>query len=172
MRAVAPALLALAAAAPAEAAVKSSAAGGFTVESSAVVPASPAEVYAMLARVGEWWNGAHRYSGDAANLSLDPRAGGCFCERLPKEGGSVEHMRVVLAWPGRMLRLSGGLGPLQGEGVAGSLSWTLAPTAAGTEITQTYSVGGYVAGGADKLAPIVDQVLGEQLDRLKARLAR
>ncbi len=31
----------------------------------------------------------------------------------------------------------------------------------------TYSVGGFIDGGFDKMAPAVDGVLGEQLERLK-----
>jgi hypothetical protein len=166
------ALAPLAVGAPAMAEVKSAAASGFEIESRAVVPTSPADTYRMLGRIGEWWNPAHSYSGDAANLSLEPSAGGCFCETMPKEGGKVEHMRVLLSWPGSMLRLQGGLGPLQGEGASGTLTWTLRPSGKGSEIVQNYIVGGYFRGGADKLAPIVDKVMAEQLDRLKARLSR
>jgi uncharacterized protein YndB with AHSA1/START domain len=171
MRALPVLLLAFGAGAPAAAAVKSSGPDGFVVEMTATAKAPPGEVYAMLGRPAEWWNPAHSYSGKAANLSLDLRAGGCFCERLT-EGGGVEHMRVVLAWPGQMLRLQGGLGPLQGEAVAGSLTWALKAVPGGTEIVQTYRVAGQVEDGADKLAPIVDKVLAEQLNRLQARLSR
>ena len=38
------------------------------------------------------------------------------------------------------------------------------------KIAQSYIFGGYVRGGADKIAPLVDQVLGEQLSRLKIYL--
>ncbi|HEX5184691.1 MAG TPA: SRPBCC family protein [Allosphingosinicella sp.] len=166
------ALAALAPASPAAAAVKGAAPGGFEVESSAVVAASPASVYAMLGRPGEWWAPAHTYSHDARNLTLALRAGGCFCERLPTTGGSVEHLRVVYADPGRMLRLQGGLGPLQGEGVAGSLTVTLKAVPQGTEIVMNYIVGGYLRADDANLAPIVDRVLAEQLARLAARLRR
>ncbi len=56
--------------------------------------------------------------GSAANLSLEARAGGCWCERLA-DGGSVEHLRVLLVSPGRMLRMRGALGPFQGLAVDG-----------------------------------------------------
>lgn len=165
------ALLALAASFPALAEVKTASSAGFEVEARAIVAASPAETYAMLGRIGSWWNPAHSYSGRAANLRLDPNAGGCFCETL-EGGGSVEHMRVVQALPGSMLRLQGGLGPLQAEGAAGTLTWSLKPAGSGTEIVQTYIVGGCVRGGADKLAQPVDQVLADQLARLAARLGK
>lgn len=150
------------AASPGIAAVKSATPAGFEVESRATVRATPAEAYAALGRIGRWWNSDHTYSGDAANLTLDLKAGGCMCEAIPADGGSIEHMRVVYARPGAALRLQGGLGPLQGEAVSGTLTWTLTPAAGGTEIVQTYIVGGNVRGGADKLAPLVDQVLAEQ----------
>lgn len=161
--------LLLPAAAPAAAEVKSSSPSGFEVQSRVIVAASPADAYAALARIEEWWNPEHSYSGKAANLSLDPQAGGCFCERLDG-GGTVEHLRVVQARPGQLLRLRGGLGPLQAQAVAGTLSWALKPAAGGTEISQTYVVGGYIAGGAEKLAPLVDKVLAEQLERLQQKL--
>jgi hypothetical protein len=164
-------LIALAAASPAMAEVKSAAPAGFAVESRVVVAATPAEAYAQIVRIDQWWDAAHSYSGKAANLTLDARAGGCFCERLA-DGGSVEHMRVVSARPGAELRLQGGLGPLQAEAVTGSLSWSLKPAGRGTEIVQRYVVGGYVEGGADRVAPVVDQVLAGQLLRLQQKLGR
>ena len=160
-------LAALASAAAAE--VKSSAPGSFEVQSVAVVRASPAETYARLGRIQEWWDPAHSYSGKAANLRLGLRAGDCFCERLD-DGGSVEHMRVVQARPGAMLRLQGGLGPLQGEAVSGTLTWTLKAVPSGTQVTQNYVVGGFLRPGGDKLAPAVDRVLDMQLQRLQKRL--
>ena len=166
------ALAALLAAAPAAAEVKSAEAGGFEVESKAVVAATPAETYAMLGRIGEWWNKEHTYSGDAANMSLKLKVGGCFCERIPEGNGRIEHGRVIYTRPGVTLRLQGGLGPLQELGMAGVLTWSLKSVPGGTEIVQTYRVGGYVKGGADKLAPIVDMVMAEQLAGLQRRMAR
>ena len=40
----------------------------------------------------------------------------------------------------------------------------------GTLLEFYYAVGGYSAGGLDQLAPLVDQVLSEQLGRLKTHL--
>jgi hypothetical protein len=99
-------------------------------------------------------------------LSLELRAGGCFCERL-KDGGSVQHLQVVYAAPGQGLRLRGALGPLQMEGVDGTLAWTLKPAEGGTSVTQSYVVGGYIRSGMEQWAPRVDRVLDEQLQRLK-----
>jgi uncharacterized protein YndB with AHSA1/START domain len=163
--------VALASGSAAQPEVRSSSASGFEVQSVVTVKANAADTYAMLARIGEWWNPSHSYSGKAANLSLTLAAGGCFCERLD-DGGAVEHMRVVQARPGKLLRLQGGLGPLQGEGVSGTLTWSLKAVPGGTEISQNYIVGGYFRGGGATLAGPVGQVLEEQLGRLKARLER
>lgn len=130
---------------------------------------SAARAYAALGEVDRWWEGAHTYSGDAANLSLEMRPGGCFCEAL--EGGGVEHGRVVLAWPAQgTLRLVGGLGPLQGEGVAAVLTWQVRAGDGGVEIVQTYNIGG-AAPDTLAWAEPVDQVMRTQLDRLAAHLA-
>lgn len=155
------------AASPAAAEVKSATEQGFEVGSVTTIAAPPTKVYAALVDIGSWWNPDHSFSGDAKNMTIDSRPGGCFCEKLP-DGGGVEHMRVAYVQPGQVLRLRGGLGPLQGEGVEGALTWTLKPAGAGTAIEMSYVVGGYVRMGAAKLAPLVDMVLGEQMARLKA----
>jgi uncharacterized protein YndB with AHSA1/START domain len=155
----------LAVAGPAAAEVKSVTANGFEVASMAMIAAPPDRVYAALGEVGHWWSPSHTFSKDAANLSMELRAGSCFCERL-KSGGSVQHM-VVYAAPGAGLRLRGALGPLQVEGVEGTLSWTLKPADGGTSVAQSYVVGGYIRTGMEQWAPRVDRVLDEQLQRLK-----
>lgn len=142
-------------------------ANGFQVKRSAVLNAPADRVYAALSQPSQWWSKDHTWSGSAANLSLAPMAGGCFCEKLPN-GGSVLHMTVVYAQPGKALRLFGALGPLQTSGAAGHLAWTLSEADGKTTLTQTYDVGGYRKGGLDKIAPAVDQVLSAQFDRLKA----
>lgn len=158
----------LASAAGAE--VKSVSPAHFEVESKVVAAGTPSQAYEMLGRVGEWWNKDHSYSGDAANLSLALKAGGCFCETLA-DGGTVEHLRIIFARPGRMLRAKGGLGPLQGEAVTGTLTWSLKAVEGGTEITQSYIVSGHLRGGMVEMAPAVDQMLAEQLSGLQKRLA-
>src|SRR5215475_2054490 len=125
---------------------------GFAIRETATVPADPARAWSALVEVGKWWDPAHTYSGDAANLSIDPKPQGCWCEKLPGKGG-VEHMTVLFADPGKLLRFSGGLGPLQSMAVAGVMTWTFAPAAGGTAVEVTYSVGGYNRGGFKDLAP-------------------
>jgi len=140
---------------------------GFLVQNEAAIQAAPDTVYACLThRIPQWWDPGHTFSGDSHNLSLDPRPGGCFCEALPGRGG-VRHLTVVCADEGRLLRLVGGLGPLQESGVSGSLSLQLEAAGDGTKMTWTYSVGGFFPGGLDRIAPAVDAVLRGQLLRLK-----
>src|SRR5204863_72537 len=118
-------------------------------------------VYAALGEVGHWWDPSHTFSRDAANLSMELRAGGCFCERL-KDGGSVQHLQVVYAAPGQGLRLRGALGPLRTEGVDGALSWRLKAGEGGTSVTLSYVLGGYIRSGMEQWAPEVDRVLAEE----------
>src|SRR5205807_3937946 len=97
----------------------------FLVKLETNIHAPVAKVYeALVAQIGLWWNPEHTYSHDATNLSIDPRPGGCFCEKLPN-GGGVEHLRVVYIVPRETVRFSGTLGPLQASGLAGSMTWKL-----------------------------------------------
>ena len=139
---------------------------GFLVRYQLDIGAPAATVFdALVGHVGSWWNEKHTYSGDSRNLSIDARAGGCFCEKLPN--GSVEHMRVIYLKANEALRMTGALGPLQASGVSGAMTWRLLPAASGTQLELTYSVGGFMASGFEAIAPAVEQVLREQADRLK-----
>lgn len=149
----------------ASAAVVDSSASGFTVKATRTIHASPATVFAKLLQVGDWWDPVHTYSHDAHNLSIDAKAGGCYCEKL-SGGGGVKHMEVVFLQPGKRLVMTGGLGPMQAMGVAASLAIDLAPSADGTLLTYSYAVGGYSPTGLNTLAPIIDTVLGQQFTRL------
>src|ERR1051326_2173618 len=140
---------------------------GFLVKFDVSINAPAAKVYdASIGQVGSWWNPEHTYSHDAKNLSIDARPGGCFCEKLPN-GGGIEHARVIYVAPREVLRLSGALGPLQASGVAGTLTWKLTSGTDNTHIQLTYTVGGFIDGGFEKMAPLVENVLRQQLDRLK-----
>src|SRR5262249_495197 len=130
------------------------------------VAAKADAVYVALVEPGHWWDSAHTFSRNAANLTLDARAGGCWCETLAA-GGTVQHLIVVLAMPGKTLRLPGALGTLQGLGVDGAMTWKIAPSQDGSEIELTYAVGGFAKDGLDKLAGPVDGVLDAQVQRLK-----
>lgn len=159
---------------PAAAEVVRQAPQGFVVRATAEVAATPEQTWTELIAPSRWWNPRHSFSGDAANLSLTPVAGGCFCERLPsangRDDGGVEHMRVVNVEARRVLRMAGGLGPLQSEAVSGVLTITLKATDKGSRILFEYVVGGYMRYTTDEIAPVVDKVVGEQLSRLALAL--
>jgi uncharacterized protein YndB with AHSA1/START domain len=165
---VTPAVLFAILAGPLRGEVVETTAAGFVVRNTATINASPANVYAALTdRVGGWWDPSHTFSHDARNLSLDARPGGCFCERLP-DGGGVQHMRVVYASPGKLLRLTGAIGPLQEAALTATMTWNLQQRGAATTVELIYTVGGFRAGGFRDIPTVVDGVLRGQLARLKA----
>lgn len=152
---------------PAPAEVVRAADTGFATQHKLTIAAPPAKVWETLLQPARWWDGAHTYSGSAANLSLDARPGGCWCEKTA--GGGVEHMRIVYLAANDTLRMTGGLGPLQAMPVTAVLTVTLKPAGAGTELTASYAVAGPGLGG---IAAPVDGVLGGQWTRLKAAAER
>jgi hypothetical protein len=138
---------------------------GFSLKIQTQTKAAPTIAYDAFAHIGQWWHPDHSYSGDAGNLSLQLTPGGAFLETLPS-GGFVKHMELVYADPGKEIRLLGGLGPLQSMGLVGALSVSFEPgEQGGTAITMTYNVSGYTPGGLEGLAPIVDRVQREQMQR-------
>lgn len=146
--------------------IADSAANGFTYKLTLNIQAPSDTVYQRLLTIGNWWSSDHTYSGDAHNMSIDARPMGCWCEKLPN-GGGVRHMQVVNIMPGKMLVMTGGLGPLQSMAATGAMKITLAPAENGTRLVVTYSVTGYLPAGMNTLAPPVDQVLTEQFTRFK-----
>jgi hypothetical protein len=139
---------------------------GFVVTHRKEVLATPQQVFEAIGRIDRWWNGAHSYSGQASNLSLDLNAGGCFCERW--DGGSVLHATVVYVAKGSAVRLVGGLGPLQALPVNAVLTFGTGVVDGKTMLNVTYRVAGNAEAGLDKLAGPVDGVIGEATGRLIA----
>src|ERR1700727_805662 len=109
-------ILLLVATVPAFATVVDIAANGFTGQVAAHIAAPPTKVYAALIKPAHWWDAEHTFSGSAANLTLEAKAGGCWCEKLA-DGGSAVHMTVVHVEPGKGLTLRGALGPFQNYAV-------------------------------------------------------
>ncbi|MEP2100836.1 MAG: SRPBCC family protein [Parasphingorhabdus sp.] len=172
-------LVAILGASSAQAEVSNTADNGFTVKHLTVVNGSAEDVWKTIIAPARWWNGEHSFSGNADNFYLVPQAGGCFCELLRTTSedniksaeGSVQHMRVLFAQNGKALRMSGALGPLQGEAVTGTLTIGLRPDGDNTAVSFVYKVGGYMEFPVDQIAPAVDGVIGEQLTRLAALFA-
>jgi uncharacterized protein YndB with AHSA1/START domain len=146
--------------------IADSSSNSFTVSYERKINITSARIYtSFTADIAKWWDPDHTWSGSAANLSIVPEAGGCFCEKL-ENGGSVQHMRVLYAAPGQVFRMSGGLGPLQQFPVNGILTLNIKESPDGFSIvTLSYSVGGFIPGGLPKLAGAVDQVMGIQFER-------
>lgn len=163
-------LLCLLLAAPAQAAVLDAKPAGFTVENDVEVATDADATWAALVRqVDRWWPRDHTWWGDEGRLSIEPRAGGCFCEIAT--GREARHLEVVFVDPGKVLRMTGGLGPLQGMGLHGVLEFRLAPReGGGTRITLWYRVGGYAPDDLSAFAPVVDRVQAMQLGGLATLL--
>ncbi|MGH8030341.1 MAG: hypothetical protein ACREO3_10445 [Arenimonas sp.] len=160
---------ALLAASPAFASVESATADGFLVRHEVMVPVDSKTAFAELVHPEHWWNDAHTWSGSAANLSLDPRAGGCWCERWAK--GEAEHGVVIRVVRDESLRVRAAFGPLQDMALNGVFDLTLSHVEGGTKIVATYRINGPASANLDKLAAPVDGVIGEQVERLRQRLA-
>lgn len=166
---------ALGLAAPAIAEVETVTEQGFVTRDVATLSATPRQVWLALIKPADWWNDDHTWSGDAANLSLVPSAGGCFCEAIPGEGdipldGSAQHAVVVQAIPDKMLRVRGGLGPLQAVPATGVLTISLEEIEGGTKVTWEYNVGGPLGFEIDAISKAVDGVMSQQLRGLSGLL--
>ncbi len=170
----------LASSAPASAEIKAQGENGFNVVHISEVEAAPDEIWKRLLSPKDYWSKEHSWSGSSAGFFIDAQAGGCFCELLqgkqtdskPANAGSVEHMRVIFAQPGKVLRMQGALGPLQSEAVLGTLTVAMQPMPAKkngqplTKLSFSYVVGGYMRYKVSEIAPAVDKVIGEQFASL------
>jgi len=139
---------------------------GFTSTFREEIQATPEAAWNAIVQIPRWWSDEHTWSGKAANMVLEPQAGGCWCERW--DGQSVVHGQVAWLNPGRLLRLYANLGPLQELPVHAVLTIVTGAQDGKTFLRLTYRVGGPPDAGLEKLALIVDQVLARQYRRLKA----
>ncbi len=174
------ALAAFVISAPAHAEVKAQSDTGFNVVHIAEVEAAPDVIWKRLISPKDYWSKEHSWSGSSAGFYIDAQAGGCFCELMQDKGadskakpaGSVEHMRVIFAQPGKVLRMQGALGPLQSEAVLGTLTVAIQAVAAKnggkplTKLSFSYVAGGYMRYKVSEIAPSVDKVIGEQFANL------
>lgn len=142
---------------------------GFIIENQVTVSRQAEDVWrALINDVDQWWPKDHTWwKGD---LSIEPIAGGCFCEI--KHDLSAAHMHISYVEPNKTLRMIGALGPLQEMGVSGALTWKFTPINDQVQLTLTYAVSGISPSGFEALAPIVDQVQATQLGALAEYVAR
>ena len=152
-------------ASPVRSEIKDASPSGFTIENSIVVPVDAAAAWqALIGNVDSWWPKDHTWWGADSKLTIDARAGGCFCEL--GNDRQAQHLQVVFVDPPKLLRMTGGLGPLQGMGLSGVLEWRFAAMANGTRITLWYRAGGYTPDDLRKFAAVVDRVQASQLGGL------
>ena len=153
---------ALALASPAAADVVHADNHGFEVSHSVSVKLPAADALMAFTRVSSWWMADHTYSGSSANLSLDPRPGGCLCEHFPT-GGGIEHLRVTYFEPGKYLILTGAMGPLLHEAVTGVMNVHVRQT----RLTLDYRASGFANGGGEKFAAMADRMLGDTIEHYR-----
>jgi len=151
----------------AAATVTGSTADGFIIEHSFEVRAGAASTYqTFIEKIGTWWSPEHTYSGKSQNMAIDARPNGCFCERWGT-GAGILHMTVLYVDPNKTIRFSGGLGPLQEMAVSGVMTVDFSEQGNRTKVLFKYAVSGRAALELDKIAPLVDQVLVEQMTRFE-----
>lgn len=162
----APTLMLMLLAAPASAEVVQRSADSFTLHYSETAGVGRGDVLMAIESVAAWWDSAHTYSGEAANLRLDLTPGGCLCEALA-DGTTFEHGRVT-AFDDDQLTLDAPLGPLKGRATRADLTFSWSEPAWPTNGDETRVTLSFVieGPGLGAFADAVDQVMQGQYDRL------
>lgn len=150
--------------------VKLATADAMLIQHQFQIGAPVAKVWESLVHPNLWWPPDHTWSGKREALSLEATAGGCYCERW--DGRSARHGHVVMVVPQQVLSLDAALGPFLEMAVSGILSIKLSEKDAVTTAIVTYRVSGDPAHKLDVLAPIVDQVIGQQFGAFAADAAK
>ena len=136
---------------------------GFVLTNTTTSTVSAPQLWNLLINdVDQWWPKDHTWW--EGTLTIDPQAGGCFCEKNGRN--QALHMQVSYVQPPFLLRMTGGLGPLQQLGLQGALNWQITPAGAGSHISLSYHVSGFYPQGFEELASIVDKVQAAQLQAL------
>lgn len=148
-------------AAPASAEVVSRSADGFVLRFAVGVEAAPEDVVAAVSELPQWWDPAHTYTGDAANLSLAFEEGGCWCETLA-DGTVFEHA-VVTGITADRVTMNAALGPLHDKATKAELTFGSAPENRGRLVTIDFVVEGP---GLGAMADGVNMVMDQAFDRL------
>ena len=148
--------------APAAAEVVERSADHFVLRYDVAIEGDKPDFIFALEHIGEWWNPAHTWSGDAKNLSLALDPGTCFCEAMP-DGTTFEHGAVYEYDPDTGVLIHAALGPLKDK--AEVYDWSIGWTGAnkGVEVVWTYVIRGP---GLGAMADGVDAVMGEQFSRM------
>jgi hypothetical protein len=112
----------------------------FTLRFAVGLEASREDVIDAVREVPAWWDPAHSYTGDAANLSLAFQPGGCWCERMA-DGTDFRHGSVVSIDPDQV-RFDAPLGPLNGKATRADLIFSAGPENRGTLAAMEFVVEG------------------------------
>ena len=147
--------------APASAEVVSRSVDGFTLRFAVGVEAPAEDVPAAVAELPAWWDPAHTYTGDGANLSLAFEEGGCWCERLT-DGTVFEHATVTGITPDHVT-MNAALGPLHGKATKAALTFGSEPENRGRLVTVDFVVEGP---GLGAMADGVNAVMDQAFDRM------
>lgn len=159
--------LGLSLAAPAGAEVVERRAEGFILRFAADRETSAGDVILAIENIGGWWDSAHTYSGDAANMTMALEPGGCFCEALP-DGTTFEHGRVRVLDDVHLV-LDAPLGPLKDRATRAELTFSWPDAGTGVAVTMTFVVEGPGLGAAaDAVNGAMDVQFGRFLGHLSA----
>lgn len=147
--------VAIVTASPAAAEIISRSENAFTLRFEGETRLGPDGVADAFSQVQQWWDPAHSYTGEAANLSLDLVPGGCWCEAMP-DGSRFDHGRVEAVALGEV-RLHAPFGPLRTMATRAELVVTYALVDGVVRPSWTFIVEGP---GVGALAEPVDGVIG------------
>ena len=137
----------------------------FIVSIKTTLMAPKEQAYQQFLQIGDWWQDSHTWFGDASAMSIEPEAGGCFCERNGDK--QALHMTIAHVNPGISVQMIGGLGPLQSLAVNGHMLWNFESTEDGnTTLTLTYRVTGFINQNTEDWSKAVNGVLQQQVDSL------
>ena len=148
---------------PASAEVIARTADSFTLRFERRTEGLPAVIATLMGRPELWWDGAHSYSGDAANLTVDMQVGGCWCETLPD--GSDFHHGTVLAIAEDRLVFDAPFGPMHGKTTRADLVIAWPENDSGRAVVWTLTIEG---SGLGAFADPVDGVMGAAFARFNA----
>ncbi len=127
---------------------------------------SPEELWKRLVNPASWWSAEHSYSGDADNLSLDPRAGGLWQETW--DNNAVAHGQILTILEGQVLRLEAPFGPLQAMGAYVIWTITLQPDGEGCLVVFDEIANAPAGSNLAQVAPAVDDVKTAAIESLTA----
>ena len=151
----------LAVAAPASGEVVSRSADGFVLRFAVGVEAAPEDVVTAVSELPQWWDPAHTYTGDSANLSLAFEQGGCWCETLAD--GTVFQHAVVTGITADRVGMNAALGPLRDKATKAELTFGSEPENRGRLVTIDFVVEGP---GLGAMADGVNMVMDQAFDHL------